>query len=254
MFRIAFTTKKRRLWTITCQRETEIFLNHKCHLPFRCSLWWATVQEPQLRTMHQQPPSVWSLLLGLTDGISQGECERWTELGRGHEFLRGIVGYLCCFVFEMFPFLWGKGKSVFLFELGTGSEWWFQGIASAERPMVDMKGRDGGEEEKLSELSVKNIKVEVRLCLANHRGNHLHIYMHILHRIMTLQYSSFVAEFAFMLKSYRVTFAFCCHTTHWPTPVILYKPSWISLKAAAQTDDNTDLSDELLWEGKAKYL
>lgn len=39
-------------------------------------LWWATVEEPQLRTMHQQPQSVQSLLLGLTDGICQGEHER----------------------------------------------------------------------------------------------------------------------------------------------------------------------------------
>lgn len=161
MFRIAFTTEKRQLWTIKCQRETEIFLNRKCHLSFHCFLWWATVKEPQLRTMHQQPQSVRSLLLGLTDGICQGEHERWTELGRGHELLRGILEDLCCFVFEMFLFLWRKGKSVFQFKLGTGSEWWFQGIATAEGPMADMKGRDGGEEEKLSELSIKNIKAEV---------------------------------------------------------------------------------------------
>lgn len=76
MFRIAFTTKKRQLWAIKCQTETEIFLNRKCHVSFHCFLWWATVEEPQLRTMHQQPQSVQSLLLGLTDGICQGEHER----------------------------------------------------------------------------------------------------------------------------------------------------------------------------------
>lgn len=70
--------------------------------------------------------------------------------------------------------------------------------------------------------------------------------MHVLHRVMTLQHSSLVAEFAFVLKSHRVTFAFCCPTTHWLALVILYKPSCISLKAAAQTDDNADLSVELL--------
>lgn len=50
---------------------------------------------------------------------------------------------------------------MFLLKLGTGSGWWFQGIASTERPMADMKGRDGGEEEKLSEFSVKNLEVDV---------------------------------------------------------------------------------------------
>lgn len=50
---------------------------------------------------------------------------------------------------------------MFLLTLGTGSEGWFQGIARTERPMADIKGKDGGEEKKLSELPIKNIKVEV---------------------------------------------------------------------------------------------
>lgn len=35
---------------------------------------------------------------------------------------------------------------------------------------------------------------------------------------------------------------------------MLYKPSWTSLKAAAQTGDNADPRAELLREGKAQYL
>lgn len=42
---------------------------------------------------------------------------------------------------------------------------------------------------------------------ANCRGNLLHIYMHILYRIKTLQYSLLVAEFVLMLKSHRVALA-----------------------------------------------
>lgn len=102
-------------------------------------------------------PGVQSLLLGLADSICQGERERWTELGRGQEFFRGILEDLCCLVFEMF--LWGKQRSVFLFKVGTGNVPTAQ--PSAEGPMADMKGKDGWAEEKLYELLVKNIKVEV---------------------------------------------------------------------------------------------
>lgn len=96
-------------------RETEIHRNHKWHLSFHCSLRWATVKEPQLRASTSSPPNMWSLFFGLTDGIGQGEYKRWTELGRGCEFFRGILEVLCCFVFEMFLFLWEKGRSAFLF-------------------------------------------------------------------------------------------------------------------------------------------
>lgn len=77
---------------------------------------------------------------------------------------------MCCFVFEMFLFLCGKGKSVFLFKLGIGNERWFQGIDSVESPIADMKGRGGGWEEKLSELSIRNMKVEVAPVLSEPQG------------------------------------------------------------------------------------
>lgn len=73
-----------------------------------------TSVEDHAPAAHQacDPSSLDSLMVSY-----QGQYKRWTELGRGHGFFREILEVLCCFVLEMFLFLWGTGRSAFLFQL-----------------------------------------------------------------------------------------------------------------------------------------
>ena len=158
MFRIAFTTKKRRPWTIKCQREMEIFLNHKGHLFFHCSLWWGSVQEPRLRTTNSpqtcSPCSLGSQhLRGRVSKMNRTGERPWVSL---RDFGRSVL--LCVW---NIPFPLREGEKCLPVQIGHRTWAVVSGNVWCRKARGWHEGKDGREEEKISQLSIKIIKVEV---------------------------------------------------------------------------------------------
>lgn len=195
----------------------------KCAVPASWAHWWHLPGRPWKMNRTGERPWVSqkdfgrSVLLGVWNvPFPLREGDRCVPVQIGH--WKWVVVSVNCQCTKAHDWHWGKG--------------WGRGGKAFWNLCEEYKGRGSA--------------------CANCRGNLLHIYMHILYRIKTLQYScGWVCPY---VKITQGCFGLCFHTTHWPPLVLLCKPSWISLKAAAQTDDNADLSVELLWEGKAWYF
>lgn len=150
----------------------------KCAVPASWAHWWHLPGRPWKTNRTGERPWVSqkdfgrSVLLGVWNvPFPLREGDRCVPVQIGH--WKWVVVSVNCQCTKAHDWHWGKG--------------WGRGGKAFWNLCEEYKGRGSA--------------------CANCRGNLLHIYMHILYRIKTLQYSLLVAEFVLMLKSHRVALA-----------------------------------------------